>query len=119
MKNDPQQTALGKTCPELDSIMLSLIATLPTGLLEGMLKEETGLFLSFTEGDFGEGLNTNLEEKGQSIYTHEILLSANDLESIAGQVATGCNVIYFTTGNGSITNFPFVPTIKIVSTSRR
>jgi altronate dehydratase len=45
--------------------------------------------------------------------------SGNDLESIAGQVATGCNVIYFTTGNGSITNFPFVPTIKIVSTSRR
>ena len=43
----------------------------------------------------------------------------NDLESIAGQVAAGCNVIYFSTGNGSITNFPFVPTIKVVSTSRR
>ena len=43
----------------------------------------------------------------------------NDLESIAGQVATGCNVIYFVTGNGSITNFPFVPTIKIVTTSQR
>ena len=40
----------------------------------------------------------------------------NDLESIAGQVASGCNVIYFTTGNGSITNFPIVPTIKVVST---
>ena len=37
----------------------------------------------------------------------------NDLESIAGQVASGCNVIYFSTGNGSITNFPFVPTIKV------
>ena len=36
----------------------------------------------------------------------------NDLESIAGQVASGCNLIYFTTGNGSITNFPFVPTIR-------
>jgi altronate dehydratase len=43
----------------------------------------------------------------------------NDLESIAGQVASGCNVIFFTTGNGSITNFPFVPTIKIVTTSER
>uniref|UniRef100_A0A7S4BK84 D-galactarate/Altronate dehydratase C-terminal domain-containing protein n=2 Tax=Chrysotila carterae TaxID=13221 RepID=A0A7S4BK84_CHRCT len=43
----------------------------------------------------------------------------NDLESVAGQVAAGCNVIYFTTGNGSITNFPFVPTIKVVSTHKR
>lgn len=43
----------------------------------------------------------------------------NDLESIAGQVAAGCNMIYFVTGNGSITNFPFVPTIKIVTTSNR
>ncbi len=43
----------------------------------------------------------------------------NDLESIAGQVASGCNLIYFVTGNGSITNFPFVPTIKIVTTSER
>jgi altronate dehydratase len=43
----------------------------------------------------------------------------NDLESIAGQVATGCQLIYFITGNGSITNFPFVPTIKIVTTTNR
>ncbi|WP_186293104.1 UxaA family hydrolase [Brevibacterium aurantiacum] len=43
----------------------------------------------------------------------------NDLESIAGQVASGANVILFTTGNGSITNFPFVPTIKIVTTTER
>ncbi len=43
----------------------------------------------------------------------------NDLESIAGQVAAGCNLIFFITGNGSITNFPFVPTIKIVTTSTR
>ena len=43
----------------------------------------------------------------------------NDLESIAGQVAAGCNIIYFVTGNGSITNFPFVPTIKIVTTTPR
>lgn len=43
----------------------------------------------------------------------------NDLEGIAGQVASGCNLIYFTTGNGSITNFPFVPTIKVVTTSQR
>lgn len=43
----------------------------------------------------------------------------NDLEGIAGQVASGCNLIFFTTGNGSITNFPFVPTIKVVTTTRR
>lgn len=43
----------------------------------------------------------------------------NDLESIAGQVASGCNMILFITGNGSITNFPFVPTIKIVTTTER
>ncbi len=43
----------------------------------------------------------------------------NDLESIAGQVGAGCNLIFFVTGNGSITNFPFVPTIKIVTTSKR
>ena len=43
----------------------------------------------------------------------------NDLESIAGQVASGCNLIYFVTGNGSITNFPYVPTIKVVTTTRR
>lgn len=43
----------------------------------------------------------------------------NDLESIAGQVASGCNLITFVTGNGSITNFPFVPTIKVVTTTAR
>ena len=43
----------------------------------------------------------------------------NDLESVAGQVASGCNLIFFTTGNGSITNFPFVPTIKFVTTTAR
>ncbi|KAJ9448983.1 Altronate dehydratase, partial [Diplonema papillatum] len=43
----------------------------------------------------------------------------NDLESIAGQVATGCNLVFFVTGNGAITNFPFVPTLKVVTTSGR
>ncbi len=43
----------------------------------------------------------------------------NDLESIAGQVASGCNLILFITGNGSITNFPFVPTLKFVTTTGR
>ncbi|MDA2928986.1 UxaA family hydrolase [Acidobacteria bacterium AH-259-O06] len=43
----------------------------------------------------------------------------NDLESVAGQVAAGTNMIFFTTGSGSITNFPFVPTVKIMSTTRR
>ncbi|MCI0423715.1 MAG: UxaA family hydrolase, partial [Acidobacteria bacterium] len=43
----------------------------------------------------------------------------NDLESVAGQIAAGANMIFFTTGNGSITNFPYVPTIKIMNTTRR
>ena len=43
----------------------------------------------------------------------------NDLESIAGQVAAGCNAIYFVTGNGSITNVPFVPPLTIVTTTPR
>ena len=43
----------------------------------------------------------------------------NDLEGIAGQVGAGCNLILFATGNGSVTNFPFVPTIKITTTTRR
>ncbi|KAJ1462172.1 Altronate hydrolase, partial [Pelagophyceae sp. CCMP2097] len=43
----------------------------------------------------------------------------NDLESVAGQVAAGCNVVHFVTGNGSVTNFPFVPTIKVVTTTAR
>ncbi|WP_327638381.1 UxaA family hydrolase [Kribbella sp. NBC_00482] len=43
----------------------------------------------------------------------------NDLESVAGQIGSGCNLIFFTTGNGSITNFPFVPTLKFVTTSAR
>ncbi|TWD80046.1 altronate dehydratase [Kribbella amoyensis] len=43
----------------------------------------------------------------------------NDLESVAGQIGSGCNLIFFTTGNGSITNFPFVPTLKFVTTTAR
>lgn len=43
----------------------------------------------------------------------------NDLESVAGQVASGSNLIFFTTGNGSITNFPYVPTLKFVTTTER
>ena len=43
----------------------------------------------------------------------------NDLEGIAGQVGAGCNLILFATGNGSITNFPFVPTLKVTTTTRR
>jgi len=43
----------------------------------------------------------------------------NDLESIAGQVASGSNLIFFATGNGAVTNFPFVPTLKVISTSSK
>lgn len=43
----------------------------------------------------------------------------NDLESVAGQVAAGANLIFFVTGNGSITNFPFAPTVKFITTTPR
>jgi altronate dehydratase len=43
----------------------------------------------------------------------------NDLEGIAGQVGAGCNLFLFVTGNGSITNFPFVPTLKVTTTTKR
>jgi len=43
----------------------------------------------------------------------------NDLESISGQVAAGCNIVCFTTGNGAITNHPFVPTVKVLTTTQR
>jgi len=43
----------------------------------------------------------------------------NDPESVAGQVASGCNLVFFSTGNGSTMKFPFVPTIKIVTTTDR
>lgn len=43
----------------------------------------------------------------------------NDLEGIAGQVGAGCNLFLFSTGNGSVTNFPFVPTLKVTTTTRR
>jgi altronate dehydratase len=43
----------------------------------------------------------------------------NDLESLAGQVAGGSNIILFVTGNGSITNFPLAPTLKIMTATGR
>ncbi len=43
----------------------------------------------------------------------------NDLEGVAGQVGAGCNLVVFVTGNGSITNFPFVPTLKVTTTTAR
>ncbi|MBI4626010.1 MAG: UxaA family hydrolase [Verrucomicrobia bacterium] len=43
----------------------------------------------------------------------------NDLEGIAGQIGAGCNLLIFVTGNGSVTNFPFVPTLKVTTTTRR
>lgn len=62
--------------------------------------------------DYGE----HLPEAGGYCFMNS---PGNDLESIAGQVATGCNMVFFTTGNGAITNFPFVPTIKVITTTGR
>jgi altronate dehydratase len=61
--------------------------------------------------DYGEPMN------GPGFYFMNS--PGNDLESVAGQVAAGCNLIFFVTGNGSVTNFPFVPTVKFVTTTGR
>eukprot|EP00746_Dinoflagellata_sp_MGD_P011393 gnl/MRDRNA2_/MRDRNA2_123868_c0_seq1.p1 gnl/MRDRNA2_/MRDRNA2_123868_c0~~gnl/MRDRNA2_/MRDRNA2_123868_c0_seq1.p1 ORF type:complete len:1033 (-),score=192.30 gnl/MRDRNA2_/MRDRNA2_123868_c0_seq1:45-3143(-) len=66
--------------------------------------------------EYGERLRKDQFDSGGYYFMDS---PGNDLESIAGQVACGCNLIYFITGNGSITNFPFVPTIKIITTSGR
>ena len=50
---------------------------------------------------------------------HFMQSPGNDLEGIAEQVGAGCNLFLFVTGNGSITNFPFVPTLKLTTTTRR
>ena len=42
-----------------------------------------------------------IESKGHYLFMDS---PGNDIESIAGQVASGCNMVAFTTGNGSITN---------------
>lgn len=43
----------------------------------------------------------------------------NDLESISGQLASGCTLVAFTTGNGSVASPPLAPTVKIVTTSAK
>mgnify|MGYP000462910029 CR=1 FL=1 len=68
-----------------------------------------------TRLDYAIDYGAPMEETGY----HFMDSPGNDLESIAGQVASGCNLIFFATGNGSVTNFPFVPTIKVVTTTRR
>ncbi|KAA0155713.1 hypothetical protein FNF29_01628 [Cafeteria roenbergensis] len=67
------------------------------------------------EGD-EEGSGRGGSSRGGYIFMNS---PGNDIESIAGQVAAGCNIIFFTTGNGSITNFPLVPTCKIVTNTGR
>lgn len=62
--------------------------------------------------EYGEGCNEN-----RGYYFMDS--PGNDIESVAGQVATGCNVVMFSTGNGSITNHPFVPIIKLMTTTNR
>lgn len=48
-----------------------------------------------------------IQDQGNGYYFMDT--PGNDIESVTGQVAGGCTVIMFSTGNGSITNFPFVP----------
>ncbi len=68
-----------------------------------------------TRLDYAIDYSVRMEEPGYYFMDSP----GNDLESIAGQVAAGSNLIFFVTGNGSVTNFPFAPTIKIVTTTRR
>ncbi|MDR3591047.1 MAG: UxaA family hydrolase [Negativicutes bacterium] len=41
----------------------------------------------------------------------------NDVEQLTGMVAGGCNVIVFTTGRGTPTGSPIVPTVKVAANS--
>ena len=66
--------------------------------------------------DYGESIESRLGN-GRGYFFMDS--PGNDLESIAGQVASGCNLIFFVTGNGAITNFPSVPTLKFVTTTGR
>lgn len=63
--------------------------------------------------DYGEG--TQNKERGYYFMDSP----GNDIESVAGQVASGCNIVLFSTGNGSVTNHPFVPIIKLMTTTGR
>ena len=48
-----------------------------------------------------------IQDQGNGYYFMDT--PGNDIESVTGQVAGGCSVIMFSTDNGSITNFQFVP----------
>ena len=39
----------------------------------------------------------------------------NDIEQLSGMAAGGCNIVVFTTGRGTPTGSPIVPTIKVAS----
>ena len=39
----------------------------------------------------------------------------NDIEQLSGMAAGGCNIVVFTTGRGTPTGSPIVPTIKVSS----
>jgi len=41
----------------------------------------------------------------------------NDVEQLTGMAAGGCNIIVFTTGRGTPTGSPIVPTIKVAANS--
>ena len=69
--------------------------------------------------EYGEPIMCRRESKKGPPYYAFMDSPGNDLESIAGQVASGANLIIFITGNGAMTNFPFVPTVKVVTTSKR
>ncbi|MDR1272533.1 MAG: UxaA family hydrolase, partial [Clostridiales Family XIII bacterium] len=40
-----------------------------------------------------------------------------DIDSIAGEAASGCNIMIFTTGRGNPVGFPIMPVIKVASNS--
>ena len=51
-----------------------------------------------------------------TVITH---ISSINTSNHRGQVASGCQMVLFTTGNGALTNFPFVSTVKVLTTTRR
>jgi len=58
---------------------------------------------------------------GEPLKTHGLTLlctPGNDVESVTGIVASGANVVLFSTGLGTPTGNPIVPVLKIASNSR-
>ncbi len=68
----------------------------------------------------GTSAITDILEYGEKLTKRGLNLMqgpGNDIESVTGMVASGANIICFSTGKGTVTGNAIVPTIKISSTT--